>query len=175
MAYIVLYQSAHPQSEEEAHQILDTLREAGIGTVRVRQEDEPGGGVRSFLVEVDRSEIYDAQACLQKAGVTFEGLDAGEDVDFRVVFFSDKHDAEPEALAVKSLLEANGLAAFVDESSPLPNFPHKVLVAKADVERAREIIELARATGPMDAEQGAAGSLGAAGSPDATGNPGAAE
>lgn len=162
MAYIALYQSAHPQSEEEAHLILDTLREAGIGTVRVRQEDEPGGGVRSFLVEVDQSEIYDAQAFLQKAGVSFEGLDAGEGVDFQVVFFSDKHDSEPEALAVKSLLEANGMAAFLAESSPLPNFPHKVLVAKTDAARAREVIEMAVATGPMDAEQGAAGSTEAA-------------
>ncbi|MDZ7638796.1 MAG: hypothetical protein U5J83_11205, partial [Bryobacterales bacterium] len=68
MAYVSLYQSAHPKSEEEAHEILDTLREAGIGTVRLRQEDEPGGGVRSFLVEVDSSEIYDAQAFLEAKG-----------------------------------------------------------------------------------------------------------
>ena len=156
MAYVTLYQSAHPHSEEEAHEILDTLREGGIGTVRVRQDDEPGGGVRSFLVEVDSSEAYDAQAFLEKKGVTPESLDAGSSMDFRVVFYSDKHDSEPEALAVQTLLEANGITAFLDESSPLPNFPHKVLVASADAARAREVIESARATGPMDAEIGAA-------------------
>ena len=156
MAYVALYQSAHPKSEEEAHEILDTLREGGIGTVRIRQEDEPGGGVRSFLVEVDSTEVYDAQAFLEKKGITAEGLDAGSGVDFRVVFFSDKHDSEPEALSVQTLLEANGIAAFLDESSPLPNFPHKVLVARADAVRAREVIEMAKATGPMDAEIGAA-------------------
>lgn len=156
MAYVALYQSAHPNSEEEAHDILDTLREGGIGTVRIRQDDEPGGGVRSFLVEVDSSEVYDAQAFLEKKGINAEGLDAGSSVDFRVVFFSDKHDSEPEALSVQTLLEANGITAFLDESSPLPNFPHKVLVASADAARAREVIELAKATGPIDAEIGAA-------------------
>ncbi len=158
MAYVVLYQSAHPKSEEEAHQILDSLREAGIGTARLRQEDEPGAGLRSFLVEVDSSEVYDAQVFIEKNSIEAEGLDAGAGVDFQVVFFSDKHDSQPEALAVQALLEANDITAFLDESSPLPNFPHKVLVAKADAARAREVIEQARSTGPADAEIAAAGS-----------------
>jgi hypothetical protein len=160
MAYVTLYRSAHPKSEEEAHEILNMLREAGVGTVRVRLEEEPGSGVRSCVVDVDDSENYDAQAVLQQKGATFEGLDAGASLDFRVVFFSDKHDAENEALAVKSLLEANGISTFIAESSPLPNFPHKVLAARADADRAREIIHLAQATGPMDAELGAKASAG---------------
>ena len=154
MAFVAIYRSAHPQGEQEAHEILDTLREAGVGTARVRLEDEPGSGIKSFVAEIDDSESYDAQAVLQKAGFTFEGLDAGDALDYHVAFYSDKHDADSEALAVRVLLEANGIAAFLAESSPLPNFPHKVLVPRADAARAREVIEAAKATGPMDADTG---------------------
>ncbi len=155
MEFIAIYQSAHPKAEEEAETILNTLREAGIGSVRVRVDDEPGGSVRSVLVEVEEDAIYDAQALLQQQEVTFEGLDATAGLDFQVAFFSDKHDAEHEGMAVKSLLEANGIAAFLADSGMLPNFPCKVLVPREDAQRAAELIEAAKATGPADAEAAA--------------------
>lgn len=155
MTFIAVYQSAHPKAEEEADTILNALREGGIGNVRVRIEDEPGGGVRSFVVEVEEDAIYDAQALLQQQDMTFEGLDAAAGLDFQVAFFSDKHDAEHEGMAVKSLLEANGIAAFLSDSGVLPNFPCKVLVPRADAARAAELIQTAQATGPADAEAAA--------------------
>lgn len=155
MEFIAIYQSAHPKAEEEAEAILNVLREAGIGNVRVRIEDEPGGGVPSFVVEVEEDAIYDAQALLQQQEMTFEGLDAARTLDFHVAFFSDQHDAEHEGMAVKSLLEANGISAFLADSGVLPNFPCKVLVPRADAERAAELIEAAKATGPADAEAAA--------------------
>lgn len=152
MEFVTLYQSAHPKAEEEAHAILEALRDGGIAAARVRIEDEPGGALKSYLLEVERDSVYDAQALLQSQEVSFEGLDAAAALDFQVAFFSDRHDAENEALAVKSLLEANGIAAFLSESSPIPTLPAKVLVSREDAARARQIIEEARATGPADAE-----------------------
>lgn len=155
MKFVAIYQSAHPKAEEEAAAILDALREAGITAARVRGKDEPGASLRSCVVEVDRDFVYDAQALLQSQGVSFEGLDVASDLDFHVAFFSDRHDAENEALAVKALLEANGIAAFLAESNPIPTLPAKVLVPREEAARAREVIASARATGPADAEQAA--------------------
>ncbi len=155
MEFVTLYQSAHPKAEDEAHAILEALRDGGITAARVRVEDEPGGSLKSYLLEVDSEAVYDAQALLQSQGVSFEGLDAAEALDFQVAFFSDRHDAENEALAVKTLLEANGIAAFLAESNPIPTLPAKVLVPREDAARARQIIADAKATGPADAEIGA--------------------
>ncbi|MCU0226491.1 MAG: DUF2007 domain-containing protein [Bryobacterales bacterium] len=163
MEFIAIYQSAHPKAEEEAGSILNTLREAGIGSVRVRVDDQPGSGVRSVVVEVEEGSIYDAQALLQQQEMTFEGLDAAAALDFQVAFYSDQHDAEHEGMAVKSLLEANGIAAFLADSGVLPNFPCKVLVPREDALRAAELIEAARATGPADAEAAAQASADAEG------------
>ena len=110
--------------------------------------------MRSFVVEVEDGAIYDAQALLQKQNVVFEGLDVASALDFHVAFYSDRHDAEHEGMAVKSLLEANGISAYLADSSPLPNFPCKVLVPRADASRAAELIQSAMATGPADAETG---------------------
>ncbi|MCW5964515.1 MAG: DUF2007 domain-containing protein [Bryobacterales bacterium] len=155
MEFVAIYQSAHPKAEEEAEIILSALREGGIGSVRVRVDDEPGSGVPSFVVEVEEDAVYDAQALLQTHEMAFEGLDAAAGLDFQVAFFSDKHDAEHEGMAVKSLLEANGIAAFLADSGVLPNFPCKVLVPREDAARAAVVIESAKATGPADAEEGA--------------------
>lgn len=157
MEFIAIYQSAHPKAEEEAHAILSALREGGIGNVRVRVEDEPGGGVKSYVVEVEEEAIYDAQALLQQQEFRFEGLDAASSLDFHVAFFSDRHDAEHEGMSVKSLLESNGISAYLADSSPLPNFPCKVLVPREDAVRAAEIIAAAMATGPEDAEAASQG------------------
>jgi|GEM_PF-2426844 len=159
MEFVAIYQSAHPKAEEEAQLILDALHDGGINLARTRVEDEPGGGVRSYLVEVVENAAYDAQALLQAQGLQFEGLDEASSLDFQVAFYSDRHDADAEALTVKSLLEANGISAFLAESSQLPIFPSKVLVPRAEALRARHIIEEAKATGPMDAESAAAGSV----------------
>jgi hypothetical protein len=153
MEYLPLYQSAHPKAEEEAQYLLNVLQEGGIASARIRIEDEPGGGVRSFVVEVEEDAIYDGQALLQQQEVTFEGLDAASALDFHVAFFSDRHDAEHEGMAVKSLLEANGIAAFLADSGVLPNFPCKVLVPREDAARSAQIIAEATATGPEDAER----------------------
>ena len=142
--------------------MLGVLQDGGIASARIRIEDEPGGGVRSFVVEVEEDAIYDGQALLQQQEVTFEGLDAASALDFHVAFFSDRHDAEQEGMAVKGLLEANGISAFLADSGMLPNFPCKVLVSRADAARAAQVIAEASATGPADADAASEGA-----SPDA--------
>jgi Glu-tRNA(Gln) amidotransferase subunit E-like FAD-binding protein len=61
---------------------------------------------------------------------------------------------ESEVVTVQRLLEANGIATVLVGDSPLPNFAEEVRVAPEDAERARQIIEEAKAAGPAAAEQG---------------------
>lgn len=74
-------------------------------------------------------------------------------MDLRTVFDgADGGISEAEALEVKALLEANGIAAVLSNDTPLPNIGLDVLVTGQDYSRAKQVIAEARAAGPAAAE-----------------------
>jgi hypothetical protein len=78
------------------------------------------------------------------------------------VFSSMNHDAEMEALAIKGLLESNGIPALVVGPQVLPNLEFQVQVPEHVAEDALKLIAEARANGPeAAAEAEAAGESGA--------------
>jgi hypothetical protein len=79
--------------------------------------------------------------------------DDSEDFDLVTVFSSDEHDAEMEALAVQSVLEAGGIPAVIVGSSVLPNLPFEVRVPSARLEEAEKLIADSEAAGPAGAEE----------------------
>ena len=79
--------------------------------------------------------------------------DDSEDFDLVTVFSSDEHDAEMEALAVQSVLEAGGIPAVIVGSSVLPNLPFEVRVPSSRVEEAEALIADSEAAGPAGAEE----------------------
>lgn len=79
--------------------------------------------------------------------------DTSHQLDLESVFEAIGTEAEMEAIALQSMLEASGFDAVVVGSSALPNLPFKVQVPRDQVEAARKRVEEAKAAGPAGAEE----------------------
>jgi hypothetical protein len=80
-------------------------------------------------------------------------VDDSPDVDLETIFHAEGSSmAELEALAIKNLLESNGMAVVMVGDPILPNLPFEIRVARREAERARRLMTEARSTGPADAE-----------------------
>ena len=79
--------------------------------------------------------------------------DDSEDFDLVTVFSSDEHNAEMQAQAVQSVLEAGGISAVIVGSSVLPSLPFEVRVPSSRLEEAQTIIAESEAAGPAGAEE----------------------
>lgn len=84
---------------------------------------------------------------------TPESANPSHELDLESVFESSGAEAEMEAVAVHSLLEAAGIPAVIVGSSSLPNLPFEVQVPHDHVEDARRRIAEAEAAGPAAAEE----------------------
>jgi hypothetical protein len=63
------------------------------------------------------------------------------DLDLETIYHAEgSPTAEVEALAIKALLESNGIAAVVVGDSIFPNLPFEVKVPRKHAERARQLI-----------------------------------
>ena len=80
------------------------------------------------------------------------------DLDMVTLFSSSTMDAELEANAVNSLLQANGVPSIVVGSSVIPSLEFQVQVPRADAEEARRILAEAEAAGPQAAAEAEAAS-----------------
>jgi hypothetical protein len=85
-------------------------------------------------------------------------LDVSHDLDMVPVFSSSNHDAEMEAIAVNSILQANDIPSLMVGPSVLPVFEFQVQVPKIDLEDARRVLDEAREAGPAAADAAEAGS-----------------
>jgi len=65
-----------------------------------------------------------------------------------LLFESMAADAEVNADNIHGVLQSSGIESLVRRSSPYPNFGVAVLVAEADLERAKSLIAEALAAGP---------------------------
>ncbi len=84
--------------------------------------------------------------------------DASDDFDLVTVFESADHNAELQALAVRSMLEAEGIPAVVVGASVIPALPFAVRVPKARKEEALRAIAESEVAGPAAAEEAAGSS-----------------
>lgn len=69
------------------------------------------------------------------------------------VFSSDNHDAEMEAMALHTLLEANGIESAVVGPATIPSMEFQVQVARAQLEEAENVMAEARDAGPAAADE----------------------
>ncbi len=86
---------------------------------------------------------------------TFE-LDSSHDLDMVTLFSSMNHDAEMEANAIHSLLEANDIPSIVVGTPQIPTFEFQVQVQRARLEEAERVLAEAQEAGPaaaVEAEQ----------------------
>ena len=77
----------------------------------------------------------------------------GHELDLVTLFSSMNHDAEMEAMALHSLLEANGIESTVVGPSTIPSVEFQVQVPRAQLEAAQKVMNEAREAGPAAAEE----------------------
>lgn len=83
---------------------------------------------------------------------TFE-LDSSHDLDMVTLFSSLNHDAELEANAIHSVLEANGVPSIVVGTPQIPAFEFQVQVPRARLEEAERVLAEAQEAGPAAAAE----------------------
>jgi hypothetical protein len=85
--------------------------------------------------------------------------DTPEDaLEMVTLFSSSNHDAEQEALAIRSLLESEGIPSVVIGPSVIPSLEFRVEVARLSLEDAQRVLAEARAAGPSAAAEAEAAS-----------------
>ena len=77
----------------------------------------------------------------------------GQATDSVTVFSSQTDDSEMEALAVRGLLDANGIESVVVGSTMIPSLEFQVQVPRAQADDAARVIREARESGPTSAEE----------------------
>jgi hypothetical protein len=156
---VTVFRSADSSASEDAANIQQLLSEAGIAATLL-DDNAPGVPEGAFELRVAPEDQTRAEAIV--AGYTPEDEishpDTSAELDQVTVFGSAGTTAEMEAIAVHSLLQSNGIAAFMIGDSVLPNLSFEVRVPRENVAQARELIAEALAAGPLAAEEGEAAS-----------------
>src|ERR1035438_4127952 len=75
------------------------------------------------------------------------------ELDMVTIFSSQNHDAEMEAVALHTLLTANGIESAVVGPSTIPSVEFQVQVPASQKEEAERVIADARAAGPTAADE----------------------
>ena len=87
-----------------------------------------------------------------------ETVDASHELDLVTLFSSSNHDAEMEANAIHSILQANGIPSMVVGASVIPSLMFQVEVPRAELAEAQRILAEAREAGPAAAAEAEAAS-----------------
>lgn len=87
-----------------------------------------------------------------------ESLDTSHELDMVTLFSSSNHDAEMEAMAIHSILQASGIPSVLVGSSTLPNLAFQVQVPSENLEEAQGTLAEAQAAGPAAAAEAEAAS-----------------
>lgn len=80
-------------------------------------------------------------------------VDESDELDLVPVFTSAGVDAEMEAMAIHTLLQANRIPSVLVGASQLPSLDFQLQVPRARLEQAEQVITEARAAGPAAAAE----------------------
>jgi hypothetical protein len=152
---VTIYRSMDETAKEDCETLLDLLTAEGLTPVLL---DDTAPGVPSGVYELQVPAADAARAEeLVKANPLpdeVETVDDAEEMDLETIYHSEgSTTAELETLAIKNVLESNGIATVVVGDSVLPNFPFEVRVTKEHAERAKQLIAEAQAAGPAAADE----------------------
>lgn len=75
-------------------------------------------------------------------------VDPSRDLDLVTIFSSSNHNAEMEATTIRTLLESNGIEAFVVGPAVIPSLEFQVQVPREAADEAVRLMAEARAGGP---------------------------
>jgi hypothetical protein len=152
---VTVYRSADMGATDEAAGIRSLLTDAGIAA-EIFDDKSPGVPSGAYEVRVPPGQVTEAEALIaaaERGDSLQEELDPSHERDLYPVFLSNKNDAEMEALAVKALLDSNGIDAMIVGSPQIPSLTFEVRVPKDQVDQARQVIADAKAGGFAAAEE----------------------
>jgi len=146
-----VYRSMDATAKEDCERLVEILTGEGIQAVML-DDDAPGVIEGTFEVRVPPGDEKRAERLLEDNPLPdeVEEVDDSHELDLETVFHAEGAEAtaQLQALEVKGMLEANGIAAILVGDSVLPNLPFEVKVARENAARARELILEAESSGP---------------------------
>jgi len=152
---VTVYRSMDADAKEDCETIVEILGDRNISAAVV-DDNAPGVPEGAYEVRVPAADSARAEAIIAENPLPdeVEEVDDSDELDLETIFHSDDTTAEVEAIGVKNVLEANGIAAVLVGDSVLPTFGFEVKVAREQVESARQVIAQAEADGPAAADEG---------------------
>lgn len=142
-------------AKEDCETLLGILTEEGLAAV-IWDDTAPGvpEGVYELRVPADQATQAQELVAANPLPGDVEIVDDAPELDLETIYHSEgSTTAELETLAIKNVLESQGIATVVVGDSVLPNFPFEVRVAREHAERAKQLIAEAQAAGPAAAAE----------------------
>ncbi len=153
---VTVFRSGDDDAEEDARAVSELLAAKGIDAVLL-DDSAPGVPSGAWEVQVPASNSARAETLIAEMPLPdeeMEEVDNSPDLDSVVVFHAHGGTtSEMEAIGIKSMLEASGIAALIVGDSVLPNLAFDVRVAREHADRARQVIAEAEAIGAQAAEE----------------------
>jgi hypothetical protein len=151
---VTVYRSMDATAKEDCETIVDLLAAERITGI-IRDDAAPGVPEGAFEVQVRAEDAARAQRIVDENPLPdeVEQVDDSPGLDLETVFEAVGTTAQLEAMELKTVLDANGIAAVMVGDSVLPYLPFGLKVARDQAERARELIAEAQALGPVAAEE----------------------
>jgi len=143
-----VFRSMDPDAKEDAETIVEELKDQGIQAVLL-DDSAPGVPEGVFEVQVPSPQAARAEQIIAENPLPEEAelVDPSSNLDLETVASAA---TEMEAISLKGLLEANGIATVLVGDSVLPNLAFEVRVAREQVSSARALIAEAE-TSPASA------------------------
>jgi hypothetical protein len=153
---VTIYRSMDQTAKEDCETLIDVLTAEGFTPIML---DDTAPGVPSgvYEIQVPAAEAARAEEVVNANPLPdeVETVDDASEMDLETIYHSEgSTTAELETLAIKNVLESNGIATVVVGDSVLPNFPFEVRVTREQAERAKQLIAEAQAAGPAAADEG---------------------
>ena len=150
--YIAVFRSEEEHAEDDAADVRDQLLEAGVASSLYEDRNSGAWEVRVAASEAARAGQIIAVDQPDWASPS-EEVDTSPELDQTTIFTSESTNSEMEAMAVKGMLNAAGIPAFVVGNSTLPVFAFQVQVPRENAEEALRMVEEARRVGAESADE----------------------
>jgi Putative prokaryotic signal transducing protein len=153
---VTVFRSADDDAEEDAKAVRELLTAQGIDAVLL-DDSAPGVPAGAWEVQVPAAGSARAEHLIGEARLPDQDLtevDNSSALDVETIFHAHGGShAELEAMSVKGMLEAAGIAAILVGDSVLPNLSFEVQVAREHAEQARQVIAEAQRIGSQAADE----------------------
>src|SRR5438105_15059304 len=140
---VTVYRSMDPDAQEDCETIASLLTAEGLAPV-ILDDEAPGVPEGVYEVRVPEAEAARAEEVIANNPLPDEvaEVDDAHELDLETIYHSEGGaTGEVEAMGIKNVLEANGIAAVIVGDSVLPNFPFEVRVAHEQAERAKALVD----------------------------------